>query len=67
MLDATLKFLTPERLSAAFVYIVGSIVGAYAAQGLSPLQWVWAAVSILGAVSIAVMVRMWPVKAKAKA
>ena len=67
MLEKILTFLTAENLSAGFVYVVGSIVGAYAARGYTPLQWGGAAMAVIGAILIAVMVRMWPVKQKAKA
>lgn len=67
MLDKILNVLTAERLSAVLVYVVGSIVGAYAARGLSPLQWGGAAVAVIGSILIAVIVRTWPVKAAAGA
>jgi uncharacterized membrane protein YeaQ/YmgE (transglycosylase-associated protein family) len=62
-----LAFCTAERLSAGLVYLVGSIVGCYAAQGMNPLQWAGAVTAVIGSVLIAVIVRTWPAKAKAKA
>jgi uncharacterized membrane protein YeaQ/YmgE (transglycosylase-associated protein family) len=62
-----LAFLTAERMSAGLVYLVGSIVGCYAARGMNPLQWAGAVTAVIGAILVAVIVRTWPVKAKAKA
>ncbi len=67
------EFCNAERLSALLVSIVGSMVGAYAADGwrhgeqllLSPLQWGGAAMAVSGSVLVAVLVRTWPVKAEA--
>ena len=67
MLDKSLAALTAERLSAVLVYVVSSIVGAYAARGLTPLQWGGAAVAVIGSILIAVIVRTWPAKPAAAA
>jgi hypothetical protein len=66
-------FLTAERLSALLVSGVGSLVGAYAADGwrhgtpwgLTPLQWSGAAMAVIGSILVAVLVRVWPAKAPA--
>jgi zinc transporter ZupT len=62
--DKVIAFLNAERLSAALVYIVGSIVGAYAARGFTPLQWGGAALAVIGSILVAVIIRTWPEKAK---
>jgi hypothetical protein len=65
MLQKSLSVLTPERLSAALVYVSGAVVGSYAAKGMEPVQWAGAAVAIAGAVAVAVMIRTWPSKVTA--
>ena len=51
--------------SAILVVIASVIVGRYAAMGMSPTQWACGAFAILGSVSVAVMVRVWPEPARA--
>ena len=41
--------------------------GHYAAIGMTPLQWARAAAAVLGSVTLAVAVRVWPLPEKAKA
>jgi len=52
--------------SAAMVFISGGLAGHYAAAGMSPIQWAGAATAVLGSVTVAVAVRVWP-KAAVKA
>lgn len=52
--------------SAAMVFISGGLAGHYASLGMSPAQWVGAAAAVLGSVTLAVAVRVWPAPAKAK-
>ena len=54
-----------EYGSAALVFVTAAIVGHEAAVGMSQSQWLAASISILGSISVAVMVHMWPPKAKA--
>ena len=56
-----------EYGSAALVFVTAAIVGHEAAAGMTQNQWLGAAVSVLGSISVAVMVHMWPSKAKAVA
>ena len=35
-------------------------MGAYAAHGMNAVQWAGAAAAILGSITLAVMVRVWP-------
>ena len=54
-----------EYGSAALVFVTAAVVGHEAAVGMNTSQWLAASVSILGSISVAVMVHMWPPKAKA--
>jgi uncharacterized iron-regulated membrane protein len=56
-----------EYGSAALVFVSAAVVGHEAAVGMNQSQWLAAAVSILGSVSVAVIVHVWPAKAKASA
>ena len=51
--------------SAIMVFASGALAGHYAAMGMTPVQWAGAAAAVLGSVTVAVVVRVWPVKAKA--
>ncbi|MBC6981505.1 hypothetical protein [Caulobacter sp. 17J80-11] len=62
MLDRIIGVCTAERLSALLVYVVGAIVGSYAAKGMSPVQWGGSAMAVIGAILVAVIVRTWPAK-----
>ena len=50
--------------SAALVFIAAAIVGREAAAGMNVHQWISATVSIVGAITVAVMVHCWPAKPK---
>jgi uncharacterized iron-regulated membrane protein len=56
-----------EYGSAALVFVTAAVIGHQAAVGMTQSQWLAAAVSILGSISVAVMVHMWPDKSKAVA
>lgn len=45
--------------SASLVFLVSLIVGHYAAQGMNLIQWLGAATSVLGSITVAVAVRVW--------
>jgi hypothetical protein len=45
----------------------GAMAGHYAALGMSTLQWAGAVAAVLGSVTLAVAVRVWPAPMKAKA
>jgi hypothetical protein len=51
-----------EYGSAALVFVSAAIVGHEAAVGMNQSQWLYAAVSVLGSISVAVMVHVWPAK-----
>lgn len=46
--------------SLALVFISGGCAGHYASLGMSPVQWAGAAAAVLGSVTVAVAVRVWP-------
>ncbi|WP_430420808.1 hypothetical protein [Phenylobacterium sp.] len=46
--------------SAGLVFLSGAMTGHYAAIGMSTVQWAGAAAAILGSVTVAVAVRVWP-------
>jgi hypothetical protein len=51
--------------SAILVFASGAMAGHYASLGMTPVQWAGAAAAVLGSVTVAVVVRVWPAKAKA--
>lgn len=53
-----------EYGSAALVFVTAAIVGHEAAVGMTQSQWLAASVSVLGSISVAVMVHVWPAKPK---
>jgi hypothetical protein len=67
MLQQLFNIFTAERLSVALVYLMGSTVGAFAARGMSPVQWGGAMMAVLGAILVAVLVHTAPERDKAKA
>lgn len=64
-----LKLLTAgvvsEYASCAAVILVSTLVGAYAAQGMTPTQWLGGLAAVGGAIAWAVIVRAWPATPKA--
>jgi hypothetical protein len=59
--------LTPQRLAAILVTVVSTLVGAFAAQGMSMVQWIGGIVAVVASVAVAVIVHTWPAKAPVKA
>jgi hypothetical protein len=59
--DITRKDLI-EWGSACLVFLSGAMTGHYAAIGMNPVQWSGAAAAVLGSVTVAVAVRVWPPK-----
>ena len=57
---ATNAAVTSEWLSGAAVIGVAGLVGAYAAEGMTTLQWISGLSAVAGAIAWAVMVRVWP-------
>lgn len=46
--------------SASLVFLSGAMTGHYAAVGMNAVQWAGAAAAVLGSVTVAVAVRVWP-------
>lgn len=46
--------------SAFLVFVCGAMAGHHAQLGMSLLQWAGAVVAVLGSVTLAVAVRVWP-------
>jgi hypothetical protein len=63
--------ITPKEAaewgSAILVFASGGMAGHYASLGMSPLQWAGAAAAVLGSVTVAVVIRVWPAPEKASA
>ncbi len=51
--------------SAMLVFVSGATTGHFAATGMNTIQWMGAAVAVLGSVAVAVAVRVWPPKSAA--
>jgi len=55
-----------EWATAFMVVISGALAGHYAAEGMTIVQWAGALCAVLGSVTLAVGVRIWPAPQKAK-
>ncbi len=53
-----------EWATAGLVFIISMLMGTYAAQGMNAVQWAGAATAVLGSVTLAVLVRVWPAVAQ---
>jgi hypothetical protein len=51
--------------SAVTVFLISALVGRYAAEGMNLLQWSGAAAAVLGSITLAIAVRVWPDDAQA--
>jgi hypothetical protein len=67
LLKQLAEIFTAQRLAAMLVFTVGSVMGAFASHGLTPVQWAGAATAMLSAIAVAVIVHRWPAKARAPA
>lgn len=56
-----------EWSTAGLVLLSGATAGHFAAMGMTPVQWAGAAMAVLGSVTVAVAVRVWPAPQKAEA
>ncbi|MDB5430901.1 MAG: hypothetical protein JWP35_2017 [Caulobacter sp.] len=56
-----------EYTSAFAVVVVAAMTGARAAEGMSALQWAGGLAAVAGTVAWAVMVRVWPMRARSQA
>jgi hypothetical protein len=46
--------------TAGMVFVCGALSGHYAAEGMTAVQWAGALCAVLGSVTVAVAVRVWP-------
>ncbi|HEX6860970.1 MAG TPA: hypothetical protein VF138_12325 [Caulobacteraceae bacterium] len=51
--------------STLLVLLVSGMAGQFAAHGMNRVQWLGAALAVLGSITLAVMVRVWPAQAAA--
>ena len=63
MFKAVNAAVTSELVSGLAVICVAGLVGAYAAEGMNPMQWAGGLSAVVGAIAWAVMVRVWPARA----
>lgn len=49
-----------EWATAILVFVCGAAAGHYASEGMNAFQWAGAATAVLGSVTAAVAVRVWP-------
>jgi len=49
-----------EWATAVLVFVISMLMGTYAARGLTPIGWAGAAAAVLGSLTLAVLVRVWP-------
>lgn len=56
-----------EWATAFMVVISAALAGHFAAAGMNAVQWIGALSAVLGSISLAVGLRVWPAPQKAKA
>lgn len=61
------KQLVAEWGSAGLVLLSGATAGHFAATGMNLVQWAGAAAAVLGSITVAVAVRVWPAPQKVEA
>ncbi|MDP3174308.1 MAG: hypothetical protein Q8M88_07730 [Phenylobacterium sp.] len=66
MLNLLFSRLGAQWTSAALVFIASALAGRYAAEGMNAVQWAGAVAAVLGSVTVAVAVRIWPVQEPVK-
>lgn len=57
------EFTTKDLIdwgSAGLVFLSGAMTGHHAAIGMNAVQWAGAIAAVLGSVTVAVAVRVWP-------
>lgn len=61
------RLLTPfaaRWASTSLVFLVSCLAGHYISLGMTPTQWMGAAVAVLGSITVAVAVRLQPLEAE---
>jgi hypothetical protein len=54
------KFLDGRILTVGLVMITAGLLGQFAAQGISPQQWLAGLTAVAGSIGLAVLIRVWP-------
>ena len=52
--------------SVILVILTSGLAGQFAAHGMNLVQWLGAILAVLGSVTLAVMIRVWPAPARAE-
>ena len=52
MLDRVTDWLASERAAAILGYVVGAVIGAQAAEGMSLSGWIWSGIAVLCVVQL---------------
>lgn len=50
--------------SVVLVILTSGLAGQFAAHGMNAVQWLGAVLAVLGSVTLAVMIRVWPAPAR---
>lgn len=66
MLDHLLTPTAARWASTCLVFTVSCLAGHYISLGMTPTQWLGAAVAVLGSITVAVAVRLQPEQAPAE-
>ena len=52
-----------QLAASVLVIIVSVMAGQFAAEGMNAVQWLGAALAVLGSITLAVLLRVWPAEA----
>lgn len=66
MLDRLFSPMAARWGSTSLVFTVSCLAGHYISLGMTPTQWLGAAVAVLGSITVAVAVRLQPEEAQAE-
>lgn len=66
MLDRLFTPMAARWASTSLVFAVSCLAGHYISLGMTPTQWLGAAVAVLGSITVAVAVRLQPERAEAE-
>jgi len=56
----TLSPRAAQLASSVLVIVVSALAGQFAAHGMNAVQWLGAALAVLGSITLAVLLRVWP-------
>lgn len=54
------KLLDGRMLTVGLVMLTAGLLGQYAARGISAAQWISGITAVVGAIALAVLIRVWP-------